>query len=119
VKSVPKEFLPREEKHFLFDTATYDSYNESKRCKERVMSQITLRGIEPEIEQKIRQLAEERHQSLNFVLNEIIRQNFKKGKPKPAADTLKSLAGGWTEQEASNFLQAIEPCEQIDEEMWS
>jgi len=83
------------------------------------MSQITLRGIEPEIEQKIRQLAEERHQSLNFILNEIIRQNFKKEKPKPAADSLKSLAGGWSEQEASNFMQAIEPCEQIDEEMWS
>ena len=83
------------------------------------MSQITLRGIDPEIEQSIRQMAKERHQSLNVVLKEIIRQNFKKGKPKPAAGTLKSLAGGWTEQEASDFMKAIEPCEQIDEEMWS
>jgi hypothetical protein len=83
------------------------------------MNQITLRGIDPEIEQKIRQMAKERHQSLNVVLKEIICQNLKKGKPKPAAGTLKSLAGGWTEQEASDFMKAIESCEQIDEEMWS
>ena len=83
------------------------------------MSQITLRGIDPEIEQKIRQMAKERNQSLNVVLNEIIRQKFRKGKRKPGADTLKSLAGGWSDQEASEFMKAIEPCEQIDEEMWS
>jgi len=83
------------------------------------MSQVTIRGMEPEVEQQVRQLAKERHQSLNVVLNEIIRQNFNKGKRKPAADTLKSLAGGWSEQEASEFMKAIEPCEQIDAEMWS
>jgi hypothetical protein len=97
----------------------YDSYNESKRCKERVVSQITLRGIDPEIEQQIRQMAKERHQSLNVVLKEIIRQSLKKGRPKPTAGTLESLAGGWTEQEASDFMKAIESCEQIDMEMWS
>ena len=83
------------------------------------MSQITLRGIDPEIEQQIRQMAKERHQSLNAILKDIIRQNLKKGKPKPTAGTLKSFAGGWTEQEASDFLKTIESCEQIDEEMWS
>jgi len=83
------------------------------------MSQITLRGIDPEIEQKIRQMAKERKQSLNVVLNEIILQKFRKGKRKPGADTLKSLAGGWSAQEASEFMKAIEPCEEIDEGMWS
>jgi hypothetical protein len=80
------------------------------------MSQITLRGIEPEIEQKIRQMAKERHQSINAVLNEIIRQKFKKGNRKTLVDSLRPLAGGWTEQEASDFQKAIEPCEQLDEE---
>jgi len=53
------------------------------------------------------------------VLNEIILQKFRKGKRKPGADTLKSLAGGWSAQEASEFMKAIEPCEEIDEGMWS
>ena len=83
------------------------------------MSQITLRGIDPEIEQKIRQLAKERKQSLNVLLNEILLQNFKKGKRQPGEEALRALAGGWTDQEASEFMMAIEPCEQIDGEMWS
>jgi plasmid stability protein len=58
------------------------------------MSQITVRGLEPEIEQKIRQMAKDRHQSINYVLAEIIQQTLGKGKRKPAADTLKALAGG-------------------------
>jgi hypothetical protein len=82
------------------------------------MSQITLRGLEPEIENKIRRIAKERHQSINAVLNEIIGQQFKKGNRKPASDSLRSLAGGWTKQDASDFQKAIEPCEQIDLEMW-
>jgi hypothetical protein len=83
------------------------------------MGQITLRGIEPEIEQKIRQMAKEKHLSLNVVLNEIIRQKFRKGNQRPGADSLRSLAGGWTKQEAEDFQKAIESCEQVDEEMWS
>ncbi len=83
------------------------------------MGQITLRGIEPEIEQKIRQMAKEKHQSLNAILSEIIRQKFKKGNQRLGADSLRSLAGGWTKQEASDFQKAIEQCEQVDEEMWS
>lgn len=82
------------------------------------MSQITVRGLGQEIEQKIRQLARERHQSINYILTEIIRQNLEKGKRTPPAATLKHLAGGWSEQEASNFLNSIGSCEQIDEEMW-
>ncbi len=82
------------------------------------MSQITVRGLEPEIEQKIRQMAKDRHQSINCVLTEIIQQTLGTGKRRPAADTLKALAGGWSEQEASDFLNSIGSFDQIDEEMW-
>lgn len=82
------------------------------------MSQITVRGLGPEIEQRIRQMARDNHQSINYVLTEIIRQNLEKGKRKPQAATLKHLAGGWSKQEASDFLNSIASCEQIDEEMW-
>jgi len=82
------------------------------------MGQITVRGLGLEIEQKIRQLARDRHQSINYVLTEIIRQNLENGKRPPPAATLKPLAGGWSQQEAKDFLNSIGSCEQIDEEMW-
>jgi len=34
------------------------------------------------------------------------------------ADSLRNLAGGWTEKEASEFNEAIKICGQIDEVMW-
>ncbi|MBI9085151.1 MAG: toxin-antitoxin system HicB family antitoxin [Desulfobacterales bacterium] len=83
------------------------------------MPQITLR-IDPEIEQKIRELAKGSGKSLNRVVQEIISQHASfrtKGKGS-AARSLKKLAGGWTEKEASEFMAAIKPCEQIDEDMW-
>lgn len=82
------------------------------------MSQVTIRGLSPDVEQKIRQMARDRRQSINHIITEIIRQNFEQGKRNPRAATIKQLAGGWSEQEASDFLASIESCEQIDEEMW-
>ncbi len=37
---------------------------------------------------------------------------------RPAADSLRKLAGGWSEKDAMEFLESIKLCEQIDEEMW-
>lgn len=82
------------------------------------MNQITVRGIDPEIEQKIRKMARDRRQSINHILIEIIRQKFQSKKKNPPADTLKNLAGGWSRQDALTFLNSISPCEQIDQEMW-
>ena len=85
------------------------------------MSQITLRGINPEIEQKIRLMAKKRGTSLNRVVLDIIYEHsgFNKRAKKTPADSLKKLAGGWSEKDASAFLESIKSCEQIDEEMWT
>ena len=84
------------------------------------MSQITLRRIDPDIEQKIRMMAKKRGKSLNRVVLDIIYQHseFKKKDEKPSADSLRKLAGGWSKRDASAFLESIKSCEQIDEEMW-
>ena len=82
------------------------------------MQQFTIRGIEPEIEEKIRQIARRNRQSINHVLKEIIRKEFGAGRPLPRAATLKQLAGRWSREEAAEFERAIESCEQIDEDMW-
>ena len=85
------------------------------------MAQITLRGIDPQIERKIRIMAKKSGKSLNRVILDMIYQHTglnKKAKKTPA-ESLRKLAGGWSEKEASEFLESIKSCEQIDEEMWA
>ncbi|RPI77423.1 MAG: nicotinamide riboside transporter PnuC [Desulfobacteraceae bacterium] len=36
----------------------------------------------------------------------------------PRRNSLKSLAGGWSDQEAAEFSESVESCEQIDEDLW-
>jgi hypothetical protein len=85
------------------------------------MTQITLRGIDPEIEKKIRRIAKASGKSLNRVVLDIIYQHSgigKKGEGQPA-HSLRKLAGGWSKKDAADFLESIKSCEQIDEEMWT
>jgi protein-disulfide isomerase len=81
------------------------------------MSQITLRGLEPKIEREIRRIAKKTGKSLNRVVLEMINKSAEPAKAAPA-DSLRNLAGGWTEKEASEFNEAIKICRQIDEVMW-
>jgi len=84
------------------------------------MAQITLRGMEPEMEQEIRRIAQKNGKSLNRVILDMIYQytGFKKKEKKSLSDSLKKLAGSWSEKDASEFLDSIKSCDQIDEEMW-
>jgi hypothetical protein len=81
------------------------------------MAQITLRGLDPIIEQEIRKIAKKSGKSLNRVVQDMIRRSAGSDK-KPAAYSLRKLAGGWTEEDAMEFFESIKSCEQIDEEMW-
>ena len=85
------------------------------------MTQITLRGIDPKIENQIRMMAKKSGKSLNRVVLDIIYEHsgLNKKDKKPPADSLRKLAGGWSEKDASVFLESIKSCEQIDEEMWT
>ena len=84
------------------------------------MTQITLRGIDGDLEKKIRKEAKERGKSLNKIILEKICNHTRpqKGKKEPQANSLKKLAGGWSRKEADNFLESIKSCEQIDEALW-
>ena len=84
------------------------------------MAQITLRGMDSEMEQDIRKMARKSGKSLNRVILDMIYEHtgYSKRKKVPPADSLKNLAGGWSEKDASEFLESIKSSEQIDEEMW-
>jgi DNA polymerase III delta subunit len=82
------------------------------------MTQITLRGLEPEIERTIRRMAKKSGKSLNRVALDMIKKSTGSDK-RPLADSLRKLAGGWSEKDAVEFLESIKSCDQIDEELWT
>ena len=84
------------------------------------MTQITLRGLDPDMEQKIRRMARNSGKSLNRVILDMIYDytGFKKKGKRAPAESLRKLAGGWSEKDAIKFQEAIKSSEQIDEEMW-
>ena len=83
------------------------------------MTQITIRGIDPDIEEEIRKKARESGKSLNRVVLELLQKNADLEKKQlPKADSLKRLAGGWNKADASQFMKSIKIFEQIDEAMW-
>ncbi len=84
------------------------------------MSQITLRGLDPDLEREIRKRAKETGRSLNRVIMDMIYKSMgvERRPKRTAAASLKELAGGWSDKEAAEFLESIQSCEQVDEEMW-
>jgi hypothetical protein len=83
------------------------------------MRQITLRGMDPEVERTIRRMAKKTGKSLNRVILDMIHQYTGLNKQNPPAASLRELAGGWNDEDVAEFLDSIKPCEQIDEEMWA
>ena len=43
---------------------------------------------------------------------------FKREDKKSPANSLRKLSGGWSQNEASEFIETIKCFEQIDEELW-
>jgi hypothetical protein len=84
------------------------------------MAQITLRGMDPEMEQDIRRMARKSGKSLNRIILDMIYEHtsHKKNTKIRPADSLRTLAGGWSEKDAKEFFESIKSSEQIDEEMW-
>ena len=84
------------------------------------MSQITLRGLDDEVEKRIRKEAKEKGKSLSKAVLDMLNEHTgrRKGKQKPPGESLRKLAGGWSRKEADRFLETIKSCEQIDEGMW-
>ena len=84
------------------------------------MSQITLRGMDDEVESRIRRIARQKGKSLNRAILDMIYEytGRKKKSEEPQSKSLQKLAGGWSHKQADEFLESIKSCEQIDEAMW-
>ena len=83
------------------------------------MTQITIRGIDPQIEEEIRRDARRSGKSLNRVVLDMLRKSSASVQStSPRGASLKELAGGWSKEDESAFSESIKPCEQIDKAMW-
>jgi len=84
------------------------------------MGQITLRNIDPRVEEEIRREARKTGRSLNRVIVDMIYEctGFAKESKRPRGHSLRKLAGGWSDADAAKFMESIDICERIDEDMW-
>ena len=87
------------------------------------MNQLTVRGFDPELEKHLRELAAERQISLNRAALALMRKGAGLTEPsrsgKEVGSALDSFIGVWSEEDEAEFLETLEPLEQIDPELWS
>jgi hypothetical protein len=86
------------------------------------MTQLTVRGFDPELERALRNLARRRGISLNRAALELMRRGSGLAAggrtDECVGSSLDHLAGTWRDDEAEQILRVIESCNQIDEELW-
>ena len=86
------------------------------------MTQLTIRGFDPDLSNAIRGLAEREGISLNRAALRLMRRGAGLGqesrRPDRIEDRLDHLMGTWSEEEEQEFLEAIADFEQIDEDLW-
>jgi len=86
------------------------------------VDQLTLRGLDKEIERRIKELARRRGVSLNRAALELLRQGAGLGAPAArtnlVGDSLDHLIGSWSEDDARKVQQAVAALEKIDPGLW-
>ena len=86
------------------------------------MHQLTIRGLDGELERRIRQLAGREGISLNRAVLRLLRRGAGLGgsndKPEIVGDSLDHLIGTWTAEEAAEIDRSLEDFSRIDEETW-
>ena len=88
------------------------------------MKQLTLRGFDERLEERLREVARVRQISLNRAALYLMRRGagLEGAVREPAAGrvggALDSFIGVWSAADEAELLAAIEPLEQIDPELW-
>ncbi len=86
------------------------------------MKAITLRGIDPETSEKLKQAASRQGKSTNRLILEMIRKELgldKEQKYSRKYSDLDDLFGRWSEEEFRKISDKISRERQIDPELWS
>ncbi|MEM8860043.1 MAG: antitoxin [Chloroflexota bacterium] len=84
------------------------------------MTQLTIRNIEKQLHSALKQEASRKNTSMNRLVVHILKEamGLEKTEMKRTYHDLDHLAGTWSEDEFKAFEKAMEPFDQIDEDMW-
>ena len=85
------------------------------------MKQLSLRGFDPQLEKRIREIARKEGISLNRATIRLAQKGAglqEGGKSNIVGDSLDHLIGKWSAEESKRFLKKIKPLEQIDRTFW-
>jgi hypothetical protein len=85
------------------------------------MKAVTIRGVEPEVAEKLKSAAIKQGKSVNQITLEIIKESLglKKGKKYSLEyDDLDDLFGRWSDQEFEHIDSKIHKERQIDQDLW-
>ncbi len=85
------------------------------------MTTLSVRGIDEQTTQLIKQEAKRRGISMNTLILELIRDGISSRFEVihlPTFSDLDHLAGTWTPEEAAEFIKTQQDFEKIDEELW-
>ena len=87
------------------------------------MRQLTVRGFDPELAERISRLAQRERISLNQAVLRLLRRGAGLADEQGSIDTVGSsldhFIGSWTREQADEMDRALEDFESIDESMWS
>jgi len=86
------------------------------------MKAVTIRGIESEVSEKLKQAAAEQGKSVNQLTIEIIKESLGLKKEKKYSreyDDLDDLFGRWSEAEFKEISSKITEERQIDQNLWT
>lgn len=86
------------------------------------MNQLTVRGFDKRLEQRIRQLAQRECVSLNKAALQLLRRgaglDSDASDPQAIGVNLDDFIGSWEESDAEAFDAAMAEFEEVDEEQW-
>ena len=82
------------------------------------MSQITLRDVPQELDERLRELASEQNKSLNRTIIGVLMESLHLGAKSGRKRIVSDLAGTWSDEEAAEFEANTRVFGQLDDEMW-
>ena len=87
------------------------------------MKQLTIRGLDAQLEKRLRKMAKDHQMSLNRAALSLMRRGAGLTESREPADavgtSLDGFIGIWSPEDEAELLKAIEPFGQIDPELWS
>lgn len=86
------------------------------------MAELTVRGVDAQLERQLEQVAEREGIPLEKAALELLRRAAEQEAPSAPkgkiGHALDEFFGDWSDEEAREFMEAVEVFEQVDESLW-